>query len=802
MRAFLPKILAVLAAIALVILATPHIFAETVRTDDPDNRINAGETIKLFLEDLPLPERGASITYELGIFSTDGNEEQWESLKIDLVNTRTTSSGCANPDGGEIRNSPGARFTEGHEFLGNYYWGDSDPRKAAGGYAPGRPSTSFCSYEILFETPDHYQCNRQPSTSPVCRVKLLANGETVDEFDVEILSEGSSEGNPIDFFLEDPGPYHLNQTPPEKVAMRLEDLPYENNSSYKLILAGPGGNAFSTLTLTMSPAPGGGPGCAWAADELEDAWVTKECEQYPEGEDGTMYIKAILELAVDKLDYNTSIPAFTYYVSPYKEDSLIAARKSFTVFAQKNASFGEIDIAIEPGRPTEDQAATLEAFGCPAGEGGVHFTIWPNKAATEGNIEAINACSDDDPDTACPPLTGFESDTPPGDNNPIVYRFPQTDKSVTSYLIRAVCVTPSSDGKYLQGFRDVLVDGDGEYIRNLQPLQEFDAENGNEQPIDDTTNLAIPVIDKAGNAITLEVGGLRDECYYITIHQVNGPILNPNRNFTGEAGNPYAADYLECNKNGNDRNYGGARYSTFYDDAIDQFPYAFVAIDGLDGTKEVSIPMLPDGYYEIRLIAVGKSGFPAWDRDDFLADSLKFLVGTGKLPSPPLPPCKTMLVKDRDGNLHSLSGNELNRFEDYKALADAGYELIECQEVVTALGSLLTDPQQFVRSLLALLLSLSGGIALLLIIRSGYTLISSRGDPEKIGHAKEILTSAIIGLLFIIFSLVILEVIGVDILRLPGFEGTTPVADRSYDAIENIRANRPEIRTPSPAPRP
>ena len=56
----------------------------------------------------------------------------------------------------------------------------------------------------------------------------------------------------------------------------------------------------------------------------------------------------------------------------------------------------------------------------------------------------------------------------------------------------------------------------------------------------------------------------------------------------------------------------------------------------------------------------------------------------------------------------------------------------------------------------------------LIIIYSGYVLATSQGNKEKIAAARETLTSAILGLLFIIFSIVILEIIGVDILRIPG----------------------------------
>lgn len=88
----------------------------------------------------------------------------------------------------------------------------------------------------------------------------------------------------------------------------------------------------------------------------------------------------------------------------------------------------------------------------------------------------------------------------------------------------------------------------------------------------------------------------------------------------------------------------------------------------------------------------------------------------------------------------------------------------------TAFGDISTNPEAFVGKVFAILLSLSGGIALILIIISGYRLMTSQGNPEKVQAAREQLTSAIIGLLFIIFSLAILQIIGVDILRIPGLK--------------------------------
>ncbi len=89
--------------------------------------------------------------------------------------------------------------------------------------------------------------------------------------------------------------------------------------------------------------------------------------------------------------------------------------------------------------------------------------------------------------------------------------------------------------------------------------------------------------------------------------------------------------------------------------------------------------------------------------------------------------------------------------------------------IPTPLGCVKTNPAGLVSFILKFLLYTSGGIAALLIIFGGYTMMTSQGNPEKLQGARETITSAVVGLLFIIFSLVLLEIIGVDILRIPGF---------------------------------
>ena len=94
---------------------------------------------------------------------------------------------------------------------------------------------------------------------------------------------------------------------------------------------------------------------------------------------------------------------------------------------------------------------------------------------------------------------------------------------------------------------------------------------------------------------------------------------------------------------------------------------------------------------------------------------------------------------------------------------------IKCSTIDTAIGIVKTDPTSFVISIFNIVLGIAGGIALILIILAGYRYMTSQGNPEAVKAANEQLTAAIVGLLFIIFSFVILRTIGVDILQIPGF---------------------------------
>lgn len=82
---------------------------------------------------------------------------------------------------------------------------------------------------------------------------------------------------------------------------------------------------------------------------------------------------------------------------------------------------------------------------------------------------------------------------------------------------------------------------------------------------------------------------------------------------------------------------------------------------------------------------------------------------------------------------------------------------------------ILTDETSLMGWILSWAIGIGGGIAFLLIVYAGFMIMTSAGNPERIKAGQELLTSAIAGLIMLIFSIFILKIIGVDILGIPGF---------------------------------
>ncbi len=87
----------------------------------------------------------------------------------------------------------------------------------------------------------------------------------------------------------------------------------------------------------------------------------------------------------------------------------------------------------------------------------------------------------------------------------------------------------------------------------------------------------------------------------------------------------------------------------------------------------------------------------------------------------------------------------------------------------TAIGCIPSSSEGIIYTIMRIGLILGGGIVLVMILVGAFMLSTSKGDPKKTQDAKEIITSAIVGLLFIIFSVTILQFIGVSVIKIPGF---------------------------------
>lgn len=92
-------------------------------------------------------------------------------------------------------------------------------------------------------------------------------------------------------------------------------------------------------------------------------------------------------------------------------------------------------------------------------------------------------------------------------------------------------------------------------------------------------------------------------------------------------------------------------------------------------------------------------------------------------------------------------------------------------EVCTAIGCVSTKADAsggFFESILRIFVGMGGGLALILMLYGVFIVTTSAGIPDKLKEGSEIITSAIAGLIFILLSVVLLNLIGINILNLPG----------------------------------
>lgn len=107
------------------------------------------------------------------------------------------------------------------------------------------------------------------------------------------------------------------------------------------------------------------------------------------------------------------------------------------------------------------------------------------------------------------------------------------------------------------------------------------------------------------------------------------------------------------------------------------------------------------------------------------------------------------------------------------ALDSEQFKCYECyiqDRTWTALGCIPSQPADFIKTLIRIGFGIGGGIAFLFMVVGVIKILTSQGNPETLNDGRGMITSAIAGLLLIIFSVIVLKIIGVDILELPGFK--------------------------------
>jgi small-conductance mechanosensitive channel len=87
----------------------------------------------------------------------------------------------------------------------------------------------------------------------------------------------------------------------------------------------------------------------------------------------------------------------------------------------------------------------------------------------------------------------------------------------------------------------------------------------------------------------------------------------------------------------------------------------------------------------------------------------------------------------------------------------------------TVVGCIPTTPGGFVQTGVRFITATVGGIMFVVLLYGSFLVLTSSGDPEKISQGKSLIASSIIALIVIVFSVFILQFIGVSLLKIPGF---------------------------------
>jgi hypothetical protein len=148
-------------------------------------------------------------------------------------------------------------------------------------------------------------------------------------------------------------------------------------------------------------------------------------------------------------------------------------------------------------------------------------------------------------------------------------------------------------------------------------------------------------------------------------------------------------------------------------------------------------------------------------------------------PQPDL--CEDGLIPDNAGDINNCfcvvtaiptnpPPTSTNKLDPYCGGEEIGVTDPNNPMIKTAIGCIPIDTKGFIGWLLPKTFYLIGGVSFLLIVYGFIIIATSSGDPKKVQAAKETITSALIGLFISVFSLLIINLIIVNILHFPNVQ--------------------------------
>lgn len=161
-----------------------------------------------------------------------------------------------------------------------------------------------------------------------------------------------------------------------------------------------------------------------------------------------------------------------------------------------------------------------------------------------------------------------------------------------------------------------------------------------------------------------------------------------------------------------------------------------------------------------------------------MSDASKYNI-KGSVPTQSWPTCMKCLYPDITLDPATFSNFEsLRMIPDPENVANYIPNPPKKGHFYTGIGCFTTNLSDFTeegaasaltRPLLNVLLSLAGGIAFLYLLYGAFLIVTSRGDPEQLSQGRRTIMGSIIGVVFAMSAVFLINLIANGILKIPGF---------------------------------